>query len=368
MPLAPGDWLDDGRLRLDAPLGEGAFGTVWQATEHLGFGPEGAPIPLREVAVKCLPPLTDETEAARVIEEARALAEVNHLSVLRLFNAFADETGTYLVTEWATEGDLRSYFDFSIPTESELREVAVAVAHGLSYLHARGFVHGDLKPENVLVTETGDDDVRFMLGDFGLRAIIGHRNFQGTVPFIPPEAYGEARGSLTDRADIYALGLLLFEVATGYRLSDEFSDETLKALRTHQAEPELVRDAHRQIVQIITGTEWAGLNLPPYFGTLLRICTAFEPGKRPSAWGFMELWAAFERSQRGILIPYQIDRRSDLSRYQILFSRTVEIDAPSDATPGDDRLVAQLADKVGIVGIDGTGQLLAEPGNSHSEG
>ncbi|MBT7807088.1 protein kinase, partial [Candidatus Poribacteria bacterium] len=340
----PGDWLEDGRLRLDEILGEGAFGHVWRATEFIGFGPAGTPIELRQVAVKCLSSLDDTTDGDRIVDEARALADLNHDAILKLHRAFTDDRGTYLVTEYASEGDLRAYFDYAIPTEPELRDVAFAVGSGLSYLHERGYVHGDLKPENVLATLSGDR-VRVLLADFGLRAFTGHRHFQGTVPYIAPEAYSPHAASLTDRSDVFAYGLFLFEIASGHRLIEHLQDERFEGLRTHSVEPDVLRDAHAIVNEVIQATDWAALELPTFLTTLIGFCLDPDPGKRPSAWSVMELWAAFERTQRGVVLPYTLPGATG-SRYQIPCSQLVTVG--EDDHEGDG-LVAHLTGEGGAL-------------------
>lgn len=338
----PGDWLEDGRLRLDEMLGEGAFGHVWRATEFIGFGPSGTPIELRQVAVKCLASLDDTAAADRIVDEARALAELNHDAILKLHRAFTDERGTYLVTELASEGDLRSYFDYAIPTEPELRDVAFAVGSGLSYLHEKGYVHGDLKPENVLATVSGER-VRFLLADFGLRGFTGHRHFQGTVPYIAPEAYSPHAAALTDRADVFAYGLFLFEIASGHRLIAHLQHDRFDGLRTHTVDPDVLRDAHAIVSDVIDGTDWAELQLPDFLTTLIGFCLDPDPSKRPSAWSVMELWAAFERTQRGVVLPYTAAGMSD-GRYQIPCSQLVTVGEDHDDS---DAIVAHLTGEGG---------------------
>lgn len=340
----PGDWLEDGRLRLDEILGEGAFGHVWRATEFIGFGPSGTPIELRQVAVKCLASLDATTAGERIVDEALVLAELNHDAILKLYRAFTDERGTYLVTEYATEGDLRSYFDSAIPTEPELRDVAFAVGRGLSYLHERGDVHGDLKPENVLATVSGER-VRFLLADFGLRLHrrTEHRHFQGTVPYIAPEAYAPHAAALTDRADVYAYGLFLYEIASGNRLITHLQDERFDGLRTHTVDPDVLKEAHGIVREVIDGTDWEELELPDFLSTLLGFCLDPDPSKRPSAWSVMELWAAFERTQRGVVLPYTAAGMTD-GRYQIPCSQLVTVGEDYD---DDDAVVAHLTGEGG---------------------
>ena len=347
MRRSPGQWLKSGRLQLEAPLGEGAFGEVWKAVEYIGFGQGGELVRLREAAVKCLPPLHDEKEGPRVVQEAQGLAELQHESILRLYDAFSDSEGAYLITELATEGHLWEYFGGSIPSENELRELLFAVARGLSYLHERGYIHGDLKPENILVSAGPDYQPRFLIADFGLRALIGSQRFQGTAPYIPPEAYRGEDRAFTDRSDVYALGILLYEIASGTRAADQLSDDEFNALRMKNPDPIKLQNALERLHNAANDANWKSLQLPAFLAPLLNFCLDPDPNRRPSAWGVMELWAAFSRSQSGAV---QIDRRRTPARpatYKAPFAKIIDIERNVDNPYGAETIAAKLAGEDG---------------------
>lgn len=341
MELRPGTLLDGGRLRLDAPLGRGGFGTVWQAVELFGYGVRREAVVLRRVAVKCLPPLSRKAESRRIIQETQALVELVHESILRFYYAFADATGTYLVTELATEGDLRRFYGGSIPTEAELRDLFFSIVHGLAYLHERGFVHGDLKPENVLVTEGEKDSVRYLLADFGLRALIGERRFQGTVPYIAPEVYSETPQPLTDKADIYALGVLLLETATGRSLRSLLSEGTLEALSQPRVRRNTLEKVQTILLSALDAADWKGLGLPSFLGVLLRQCFADDPSERPSARDLLSLWLALERGRTGTLQTYRLAKGAE-PRYQMLYGRLLRVEETWDAARRETVVVASV--------------------------
>lgn len=341
MELRPGVLLDGGRLQLDAPLGRGGFGTVWKAVELFGYGVRREAVVLRRVAVKCLPPLSREAESARIIQETRALAELVHDSILRFYYAFADATGTYLVTELATEGDLRRFYGGSIPTETELRDLFFSIASGLAYLHERRFVHGDLKPENVLVTEGERDTIRYLLADFGLRALIGERRFQGTVPYIAPEVYSEVPQPLTDKADIYALGILLFETATGRSLRHLLSEGALEALSQSRVRRNVLEKVQGVLFDALEATDWKALGLPSFLGVLLRQCVVADPSQRPSARDLIPLWLALERGRTGTLQTYRLTKGAE-TRYQMLYVRVLRVEETWDASRRETVAVASV--------------------------
>ncbi|MGD8276712.1 MAG: serine/threonine-protein kinase [Gemmatimonadota bacterium] len=214
MPLEAGALLGHYRV-LDA-LGHGGMGEVWLAEDTRLK---------RAVAIKTLP--SHSPEAARGLRrlrrEAEALAAVNHPNVVTVHAI--EEVGelVFLVME-RLEGET---LDRMIPENGlpvpRLLELAAPIASALAAAHERGVVHGDLKPGNVMVTTDG----RAKVLDFGLARIVSQQAgtvttdtsttitsaIRGTVPYMPLE---QLAGEPADkRTDLYSLGAVLFEMATG---------------------------------------------------------------------------------------------------------------------------------------------------------
>ncbi len=204
MPELPG-------FRFLEAVASGSSGTVYRARqEDLD----------REVAVKILAPgLFDEAQTrARFLREARIQARLSHPCLVTLYDAGVSVHGPYLVTEFVAGGTLRARLASSgaLPVAESLR-IGVAVASGLACAHEAGIVHRDLKPENVLVTLAGE----IKLTDFGLarelRASDGVLTaagvILGTPGYLAPEVLEGAEA--TAAADIFALGVILFELSAG---------------------------------------------------------------------------------------------------------------------------------------------------------
>ncbi len=195
------------RYRLDSELGRGGMGTVYRATD-LEL--------MREVAVKVLSATAHTSDAReRLIREARAAAALNHPHIVTIHDV--GETGglPFLVMELVAGPRLSQ----ARPTDlARVVEIAVQICAALEHAHANSIVHRDLKPDNVLLSGTNQSS-NVKLADLGLALpAYGARISRagvivGTAAYMAPE---QALGQAVDgRADLYALGVLLYELTTG---------------------------------------------------------------------------------------------------------------------------------------------------------
>ena len=195
------------RYRLDSELGRGGMGTVYRATD----------LELqREVAVKVLSATSHTTEGRqRLIREARAAAALNHPHIVTIHDVGESGGLPFLVMELVAGPRLSQ----AKPTElSRVVEIAVQICAALEHAHANSIVHRDLKPDNVLLSGTSMAS-NVKLADLGL-ALAGDGArisragvIVGTAAYMAPE---QALGQPVDgRSDLYALGVLLYELTTG---------------------------------------------------------------------------------------------------------------------------------------------------------
>ena len=198
------------RYRLLSALGTGASAHVYLA-EDVSLQ--------RHVAVKVLQPglAADEAFLKRFRAEARSVASLNHPHVLRVFDWGEDNDEPYLVLEYLGGGSLRDLLDRDVRlSHAQAAVLGADVATGLAYAHARGLVHRDVKPANLLFDEEG----RVRIADFGVARALAEAAWTepagamvGTARYISPEA---AEGKPVDgRADVYSLALVLYEAVTG---------------------------------------------------------------------------------------------------------------------------------------------------------
>jgi len=200
--------LVDGRYRVRARIARGGMATVYVATD-LRLE--------RRVALKVMHGhLSDDTVfQSRFIQEARAAARLADPHVVNVFDQGQDGDMAYLVMEYLPGITLRELLReqrrLSIPQTITIMD---AVLSGLAAAHRAGIVHRDVKPENVLLAEDG----RIKIGDFGLaRATSANtatgQMLLGTIAYLAPELV--TRGTADARSDIYALGIMLYEMLTG---------------------------------------------------------------------------------------------------------------------------------------------------------
>jgi serine/threonine-protein kinase len=206
----------NGRYELQAVLGQGGTAAVWRAVDRrLGE---------RVVAVKLLRAdlAADPAFAERLRREARSIARLNHPGIVTVFDAGSDLVdGTnrpYLVMEYVDGHSVRELLDSGEHfTPERAMQVTAAVLEALDYSHAAGIVHRDVKPANVMLTDSGG--VKVM--DFGIARLMtgptvdltGTSEVIGTARYLSPE---QALGRPADgRSDVYSTGCMLYELLTG---------------------------------------------------------------------------------------------------------------------------------------------------------
>ena len=231
---------------LATKIGEGGMGVVWKATDFtLG----------RDVAIKVLPSdfARDASRLARFEREAKLLAALNHSNIASVYSLHEDRGRRFLAMEYVDGDDLSVRIARGRMPIDEVLAIALQIADALEEAHEKGIVHRDLKPANVKVKADGKVKVL----DFGLAKVDAGDGSEtalsssalmaplastlaglilGTASYMPPE---QARGLPVDkRADIWAFGVMLFEMLAGRR---PFEGDTLADVlaAVFTAEPDL---------------------------------------------------------------------------------------------------------------------------------
>lgn len=199
-----------GAYQIVAPLGEGGMAAVYRAQQ---------PAMKRFVAMKVLPrKLAESGEfTARFQREALLLAQLQHPHILPVFDYGQEGGYSYIIMpllQGGTLADLLRSRRLSLP---EVNQVVTQIGDALGYAHARGMIHRDVKPANVLMDERGN----CLLTDFGLARMVESRSgsvtsagtIMGTPAYMSPE---QGQGDAVDgRSDLYSLGIILYEMLTG---------------------------------------------------------------------------------------------------------------------------------------------------------
>ncbi len=228
-PLAPPE--DDGTLevperigpyRILEKLGEGGMGSVFLAEQT-------EPV-RRRVALKVLrSTFYGREERSRFEAERQAMARLQHPNVAQIFDADATQEGNpYFVMEYVEGSDIASYCRQARLSIEDRLVLIGKVCSGVQHAHQKGILHRDLKPSNILVADTPDGRMVKII-DFGIAKTLDQPSeggelltgtrLIGTPAYLSPEAarVGEAGFDLDTRADVYALGILLYELLVGHR-------------------------------------------------------------------------------------------------------------------------------------------------------
>ena len=204
--LQPGTLLS-GRYKIDSLVGHGGMGTVYRAhDERLG----------REVAIKVLRPdfAADVAACERFLREGQIAAQIVHPNVVRTFDAGEDPAATYLVQEFLTGRTLDKLLPLPPVRAAEMMS---GIAAALGYMHSRGYIHCDVKPQNILIKDNGVP----VLLDFGIARAEGvdTTTLIATPHYLAPE---RAQGAPPSPAsDLYALGIVLFQAVAGHPPFDD---------------------------------------------------------------------------------------------------------------------------------------------------
>ncbi len=227
MSLQPGNTL--GSYQIVEKIGAGGMGAVYKAYQpSLG----------RYVAIKVLPPQTagDPSFSERFAQEARAVGKLRHPNIVTAFDFTQQDDIAYLVSDYIDGGTLADQLGTPLPLDYAMG-ILGPIAAALDYAHARGIVHRDIKPQNVLMTREGTP----VLTDFGLAKIVGPGSgmtqagsLMGTADYMAPELAGGAE-SAGPAADQYALGIIAYQILVGRHPFP--SDNPLSALMAHVNKP-----------------------------------------------------------------------------------------------------------------------------------
>ena len=254
MGIAPGTDIA-GRYHILEQLGEGGMAVVYKAFDTRLE---------REVAVKIIRTgmILPDMRAAmlkRFEREAKSLARMKHRDIVNIFDYGEHDHSPYLVMDFVPGGTLKEQIGEPIPAPRAAR-MLLPVARALHYAHERGVLHRDIKPANILIDESGE----VLLSDFGIAKLLDEDHSTqltgtgigiGTPQYMAPEQW---KGAALPQTDIYALGVVLYEMVTGQRPYDAdtpaaiFEKILLDRLpRPRDLAPELPESAEKALIKAL---------------------------------------------------------------------------------------------------------------------
>lgn len=226
-----------GRYRIIKQIGRGGMADVYLAKDLILDG--------EEVAVKVLRTnyQTDPIAVARFQREARAMADLDHPHIVRITDIGEEEGQQYLAMEYVAGLDLKRYIKEHAPlSNEEAVRIMGQILLAMRLAHTHGIVHRDLKPQNVLLTPDGDAKVT----DFGIAVAFAETSLTqtnsmlGSVHYLSPE---QARGSkATVQSDIYAMGIIFYEMLTGHIPYDGDSAVTIALQHFQKPLPSIIAE------------------------------------------------------------------------------------------------------------------------------
>jgi eukaryotic-like serine/threonine-protein kinase len=260
--------LLDGRYRIRSRIARGGMASVYEATD----------IRLdRTVAVKVMHPgLGDDEEfAARFVREARAAARLSHPNVVSVYDQGQEDGTVYLAMECVHGHTLRDLIRKESPMPPA-RAIALVepVLSALASAHRAGLIHRDIKPENVLIaTDPDSGSTRVKVADFGLAKAVSADTQHtatggvliGTVSYLAPELVVDGRADA--RADVYAVGVVLYELLTG--------------TKPHEGESP-IQVAYKHVHEDVPPPSAAVPGIPAYVDALVARATARDGAQRPA--------------------------------------------------------------------------------------
>ena len=253
-----------GRYRLTGLIASGGSAEVWRAhDEELD----------RAVAVKLLHPhlLPDAASRSRFAAEARAVAALAHPRIAAIYDVATDDEQSALVLELIDGEALATRLRRGPLAARDAAQIAAEIAEGLLHAHERGVIHRDVKPGNILL----DDEGHAHLVDFGIAHSLAEASqrltrtgtVMGTLRYMAPEQL--AGGRIGPKTDLYALGVVLFEMLSGA--------------------PPFVADSPVGLADTQRSGPPAMPGVPPALAAVTRGCLAFEPDDRPRHAGVVAL-------------------------------------------------------------------------------
>lgn len=263
------------RYRIEREINAGAMSHVYIAKDH--WQPETLAIVKTPIAEL----LEDEWVGKKIKQEAESLARLNHPNIIKLLgHGEYNNQHPYVILEYAEGCTLREIIGEMPTSPRRAARLFLQISEAVEHAHNRDIFHRDLKPENIMVEHAGTENESVKIIDFGI-ARIGNSFFStgvdtryqiGTPYYLSPNRLNHDPDDRAD--DIYALGLIIYEMVTGVnplteaKDFDELSEIQERILPPHKLNPNLPKDAGREIIRALSLTQINRHDSARKFGTL----------------------------------------------------------------------------------------------------
>ena len=207
------------KLIIEEEIGSGTYGKIFRGKQNS-----------RTVAIKLYQHYkNDERVMEKLSREAASLSRMDHPTFVKVHDYGAYQDQPYLTMDYVDGDNLKKWIQKQKVSENFARRIAVCVASGLQHMHEFGLIHNDLKPDNIMITKTGE--IRII--DFGLVTAhsIADSARAGSILYGSPEGLGLIKSNPDERSDLYSLGLILYEIISGthpYATQSEGIDDFLR--------------------------------------------------------------------------------------------------------------------------------------------
>ena len=258
-------------------IGKGAFGYVYESIN---------PIFNNKIAMKIIDKnkmnindnnniLNEEKEDMK--SEINILKKLSHPNIVKIFEFYETDNYFYIITEFCKSGELSKYINNNNLTESQLCVIFYQVFSGLMYLHENHIIHGDLKPQNILISSKENNSVSneiyswIKIIDFGTakmfkKEIIKGNDIVGTLYYIAPEVFSSNSDNYDEKSDIWSVGIILYKALTKkYPFIGKSDDETVLSILENDYDDSLL------------------MNYSDELKDLIKNLLMKDPNKRPSA-------------------------------------------------------------------------------------
>jgi eukaryotic-like serine/threonine-protein kinase len=295
--------------QIQAPLGEGGFGQVFEAWDTKL---------LRRVAIKRLKNTGSQNND--LLREARLAASLQHSAFVKIHALEDDDDSQSIVMELVEGQTLKKLLALAKPDRAQAINILRQLAEAMQQAHAAGLTHGDLKPSNIMVEPSGTARIL----DFGLARKVDtqttlsvlQQNTQGTIAYMAPERLLGA--TLAPQADIYALGVILYELVTGARPFAELSGFALAAAQMQSSSDlwDYAADIPAALSQLIRNMT---AKLPAQrLASMSDVLFALDEMENPTAVTINTFNSTKINSQRNTILPINFWKKIKINRTPII--------------------------------------------------